>query len=41
LIAEIRIGLAGPDGKLATMTKAARSADADCQSGVVDAVATE
>jgi ribonuclease T2 len=41
LISEIRIGLAGPDGNLATMSKAANPADADCQSGIVDAVATE
>jgi len=41
LISEIRIGLAGPDGNLATMSKAASPADPDCQSGVVDAVATE
>jgi ribonuclease T2 len=41
LIAEIRIGLAGPDGNLATMTKAAKPADADCESGIVDTAALE
>ena len=36
LIVELTIGLAGPDGKLADMTKAAKATDPGCQGGIVD-----
>jgi ribonuclease T2 len=36
LIAELTIGLDGPDGKLADRTKAAKATDPGCQGGIVD-----
>ena len=36
IIVELTIGLAGPDGKLADMTKAAKATDPGCQGGIVD-----
>ena len=36
LIVELTIGLAGPDGKLADMTKAAKATDPGCEGGIVD-----
>jgi ribonuclease T2 len=41
LVEEITIGLAGPDGKLADMTKAAKGTDAGCTSGIVDQTGTQ
>ena len=41
LIAELTIGLAGPDGSLAAMTKAAGATDPGCPSGVVEGAGTK
>lgn len=38
LIVELTIGLAGPDGKLADMTKAASGTSVGCENGIVDQV---